>query len=246
MSGGGRPRGGDGVTNRTRRATIAFAVIALVAATVVFAANGPLHFAATEEHPPPQSPSTGSGSPRPTLKLTAVGSRADRHLREVLPRLVPGATDIEATGFVQAYPDDEKAADLATSVVNFRDDAGPARFNVTITGPVAGRELMPPLGTFCTAPAFASDGTALRCEKLQRPDGATLIIRETAIVLTGAGTAGRIDELDAILYRADGSTVNIINSAIVPDQPTSDPRSRLPLTEQQLLVLVTDPEFTLG
>jgi hypothetical protein len=86
--------------NRNRRATIAFAVIALVAATVVFAANGPLHFAPTEERPPP--PSTASGAARPTLTLTAMGIRAHRRLREVLPRLMPGATDIDASGFAQA------------------------------------------------------------------------------------------------------------------------------------------------
>lgn len=226
-------------------------VVTVVAvAAVAFAANtGGGTIADTPTSQPPPSSS---------------GTHIERHLREVMESVVPDATQIRVTGPHPGHPGRQ------TSVVKFRDDAGPAAFNLSISTSWAPTEGFTPLALRCDpnpvdrngkplkVPVLAN-GERLECKKLPQPDGSTIVIEEAGEAVGGDPNVIRLSGLDATLYRPDGSTVGIDNDDFVsmllaeeygvtnPDG-TGIPhrRSRPPLTEQQLIALVTDPAFTLG
>jgi hypothetical protein len=149
---------------------------------------------------------------------------------------------------------------MTTYEVSYRDGTGPASFNLTITAPAAS-QAMTKLADQCNyfhRAAQGLNGKPLRCDKLSQPDGSTVVVQETATLQTDPQVLAKVKGLDAIHCRTDGSTVNIVNDVVVsgnlaarfgqlgPDgtgKPSMRPKP--PLTEQQLIKLVTDPAFNL-
>lgn len=180
---------------------------------------------------------------------------ARQYLLKVLPTLVPGATDIEAPVFPLG-----DVPDMTTGEVTFRDAAGPAYFTFTINGPAGSKVAMKPLKSWCPAhpadPERGPDGKPLRCDNLRQPDGSTVVLMERASS-DPSGKVTKVDELDALHYRNDGSVVSAIDSEFLTatlalkygftdaDGSPKESRSRYPLSEQQLIQLVTDPAFAL-
>lgn len=228
---------------RNRRATIGtgLAVLGIAAATITVANNSTT--GQSVPGGPGQSTDTSSASTTSTASSTTTDplARLQAHVREVLPTVLPEAADINVGAF-----DDSKAG-LATSVITFTDSAGPARFNLTVSGTTGGAI---PLAERCgpdeadqgdggLLPHRRPDGSRLRCDKIPQPGGGTLVLKETA-----AGAPVRVDALHATYYRSDGSTVGVWNDDSVPDR-SAPFRSRFALTEQQLTALVTDPALVL-
>jgi len=215
---------------RNRRATIGvgLATLAVLGSAVTFL--GPGDTQAPTQVAVPTGPPPGNGRPPATDPQLL---RNMEHLREVLPKLLPGATDI-------TVPDLEPGqhTGMMTAVVQFHDDAGPASFNVTITSP-KGRANMKKASDIC------EPGKSPRCEIVSQPNGDKVLFSEYD---SGA---------DADNYRADGGYIGILNSSFVSgmlaeryDFKDEDgfykmDRGRLPLNDQQLTQLVTDPAFTL-
>jgi hypothetical protein len=236
---------------RARRAMLgsglAVAAAAGVAVTVAASTSGPAQTGASPSGGHPSSAAPPAKHPDLTEKML----RLQAHLQQTLPAMVPGAKDIEVGPFEQGYPNEDDGWDLVTSEVTFRDDAGPATFNLTVTGTTAGRKLMSPIDRVCTDPALRPDGKPLRCEKKPQQDGSTVLLREDGSGYPGSRVVTTISGLDAFLYRTDGTTVNVLNNELVPGVLAArygiEPglRSRFPLTEQQVVALVTDPAFSL-
>jgi hypothetical protein len=191
-------------------------------------------------------------TPPSTSKPAPSRSDANRqHLRDVLPALLPGATDIE----VGPFEEKGRPAELATAVVTFHDSSGPATFNVTIASP-AGRDHLKSADDLCDSkhPDRGPGGMPLRCEKRAQPDGSSVLLMERAI----EGNQAMVTGLDATHYLPGGGQVGILNEKSLPGdlaqrynfrKPDGDIRlyrGEQPLTERQLLELVTDPALTLG
>jgi hypothetical protein len=248
---------------RNRRATLGVGVstLAMIGAGVLFVAPGggpgQLQSASggsSSSSPAPRSPGPDN-SKGPALKvdLTAQQARNLEHLREVLPTVLPGATDISVAAFEQ--PSD---SDSMTATVDFRDSAGPASFTLTIAGTAGGGTK--PLASLCSHPLTGPDGKPLRCDKIPQPDGSTVVVQESGIVDLKAADDNNVTDtgsLDAVQYRTDGTTVGVLGDRVVrtplaekfnftnPDGSIKILRSRAPLTEQQLVTFVTDPAFNL-
>jgi hypothetical protein len=215
---------------RTRRATIGAGLATLVVLGSAVAFLGPGESQAPSPVAVPSGPPPVNGLPPATDPQML---RNLEHLREILPELLPGVTDI-------TVPDLEPGqhAGMMTAVVEFRDDAGPASFNVTITSP-KGRAGMKKASDIC------KPGKSPRCEIVAQPNGDKVLFNEYD------------SHLDADNYRADGGYVGILNSSFVSGMQAErydfkdeegfykTERERLPLNEQQLRQLVTDPEFSL-
>jgi hypothetical protein len=196
---------------------------------------------------PPSSEPVATRTGPADQDLTAEGARNRKHLRQVLNGVLPGATQIEVSEFEQAYAGEPDAWAIITSQVTLRDDAGPANFTLTISGPQAA-SMSEPLASRCDPhPADENgqplevptlpDGKPLACKKVPRSDGSTVVIEQQATpFLGGDQQVVQPTGYNADHYRADGSAVGIVNEN--PDRPS-------PLTEQQLITLVTDPEFDL-
>jgi hypothetical protein len=215
---------------RNRRATIGAGLVtlAVLGSAVTFLGPGdtqaPTHVAV------PTGPPPASGLPPATDPQLL---RNMEHLREVLPALLPGATDI-------TVPDLEPGQHpgMMTAVVQFRDDAGPASFNVTITSP-KGRAGMKKPGDLC------EPGSSPRCEIVSQSNGDKVLFNEYD------------SSADASNYRADGGYIGVLNSSFVSGMLAEHfdfkddegfyktNRGRPPLNEQQLTQLVTDPAFSL-
>jgi hypothetical protein len=215
-------------------------------------------------------PSTAPTRPVPDHDLTEAAIRNDAHLREILPGTLPKAGEFKVGGFTQQYKDSPDSWASFTNEVRFRDDAGPAYFTFTVTGPQSAGDYEP-LAQRCTRPAGKPgrhaaeyklpDGKPLRCTRLPQPDGSTVVVEETGVAAVGKDGnlhLVRKSGLDAMHYRADGSIVNIVNDDMIsgrlaeeygytkPDgSPRSESRVRPPLTQQELVALVTDPAFTI-
>lgn len=239
---------------RNRRATLiagvgTLAVIGAAVTAVTFAGLGSAQVAA---RPATATSPTSAESP---LDIETQQARNRRHLADVLGKVLVGAQAIDIQALDNKYGND---LPMTTYVVSYRDGTGPASFNLTITAPTAS-QAMPKLADQCN-PAVGQEGLnkkTSRCDKLSQPDGSTLVVQEIDSLQTDSRAVPKVMELDAIHYRTDGSTVNIINDVLVSDslaarvgQPgdstgESTMRPKAPLTEQQLTTLVTDPAFSL-
>jgi hypothetical protein len=235
-----------GVRNRRATLTAGMGTLAVIGAAVT---------AVTFAVPGPGSAQVAPvGSPQGDLTGKA---RNRQHLEDVLGKVLTGAEGIGIKAFDNPYGND---LPITTYEVSYRDGTGPASFNLTITAPAAS-QTMTKLADQCN-PSIARrkglNGKPLRCDKLSQPDGSTVVVEEIASLETDPPALAKVKALDAIHYRTDGSTVNIVNAMLVsvdlaarygqlqPDgtgRPSMRPKP--PLTEQQLITLVTDPAISL-
>jgi hypothetical protein len=216
------------IRNRWATIGVGLATLAVLGSAVTFL--GPGDTQAPTQVAIPSAPPPVNGLPPATDPQLL---RNLEHLREVLPKLLPDATDI-------AVPDLEPGQHpgTMTAVVEFRDSAGPASFNVTITS-AKGRANMKKATDIC------KPGKSPRCEIVPQANGDKVLFSEYD---SGA---------DASNYRADGGYIGILNSSFVSgllaeryDFKDEEgfykmDRGRLPLNEDQLTQLVTDPAFSL-
>jgi hypothetical protein len=255
---------------RDRRVALGsgLAVVVVAVAAVTFAANA----TGGGADPIGSGPSTAPTRPVPGHDLTAAAERNEKHLREVLPGVLPHASEFKIGDFTQQYKDSADSWESFTAEARFRDDAGPAYFTLTVAGPRSAGDFEP-LAQRCVphpdpgpdVPAAEyklPDGKPLRCTKLPQPDGSTVVVEETGVAAVGKDGnlhLVRKSGLDAMHYRTDGSIVGIVNDDMIsvrlaeeyhdtkPDgSPKRDSRSRPSLTQQELVALVTDPAFTVG
>jgi hypothetical protein len=243
---------------RNRRATIGVGLATLAvlgsAVTLLGPGAGPstVEVAAGPSGAPPSK--EGKALPPIDPKVTAIL----RHLRDVVPAIVPEAKDITIPDFLEP-----SSPGVVTATVEFRDQVGPATFNLTVTS-AEGSTGMKSLDKVCgdgTNPVTVKGtGRPLRCEKIAQPDGSTLLVQEVgeqSKAQMGTNEVERVAGIHATHYRADGSTVNAGTDGFVPvyladrfgyknpDGTSKTSRPSAPLTEQQLITLVTDPAFTL-
>ncbi|MFJ8910113.1 hypothetical protein [Amycolatopsis sp. NPDC102389] len=217
---------------RNRRGVVAtgVATLAVIAAAVVFVAPG--------EGPARVSPAASSAQAAPKDDL--------QHLKDVVPKVITGATDIEVRNFVGN-------GDLKTSEVRYTDAEGrPRGVNLTIAGPVSTKDGYPRENR-CDpakrADAIGSDRKPTRCVELPRPDGNFVVISETApksmddmdgdIILGQGFTTGRVVTRDAIAFRPAGGIVGVTDLGTLDDGDRGAPS----LSDQQLLALILDPAF---
>jgi hypothetical protein len=217
---------------RNRRATIGVGLVTLAVLGSAVTFLGPGDTQAPTQVAVPSGPPPVKGLP-PEPATDPELLRNMEHLREVLPKLLPGATDI-------TVPDLEphQQAGMMTANVQFHDDAGPASFNVTITSPKA-RGHMKKAGDIC------KPRKSPRCEVVTQPNGDKVLFYDYD---SGA---------DVSSYRADGGYIGVLNSRGVSSLQAErydfkdeegfykTERGRLPLNEQQLMQLVTDPAFSI-
>ncbi|ALG06588.1 hypothetical protein [Kibdelosporangium phytohabitans] len=203
----------------------ALVVVGAVVATLVYGNSGSSM---------PISPAVRTTAPAvPTAKADApdLGTQIARgraHLLEVLSRLLPEARDVTIATAMQL-----DGTDSILFEVHFADSAGPASVSVNIYGPVVLRRTV------------FSDG-CLKCGTPSiRPDGSRLFVGG----LNGDGSDDS-QRRSALHYRLDGVVVAIDNdrgvSYALAQKYNSDSvrRARHPLTDEQLLALVTDPAFS--
>jgi hypothetical protein len=247
---------------RQRRAMIGtvVAVVALTAAVVAASATD-LTGAGPADIGPPISSEFPSPQPDPTdpHDLSGAAARNRVHLRQVIGTVLPAAQQISVGDFKQNYRYDVRLWASIASQVEFTDDAGPAVFYLVIAGPgvygTADTVCTPDLGPDGKPAVKATlpDGRHLRCDKVPQPDGSTLLLAESGEPGAAEHTLSRVTGLSALLYRPDGSVVALSNDDTVSNDVAerfgqTNPggtRSRMPLTEQQVITLVTDPAFTL-
>jgi hypothetical protein len=247
---------------RQRRAMIGavVSVIALAAAAVAASATD-LSGAGPADIDPPISSKFPSPQPDPTdpHDLSGVAARNREHLRQVIGTVLPAAQQFSVGDFKQYERYDARLWASLVSQVEFTDDAGPAAFYLAVAGPgiygTADTVCTPDLGPDGKPAVKATlpDGRQLRCDKVPQPGGGTLVLAESGEPGAAEHTLSRVNGLSALLLRPDGSAVYLSNGDKVSNDVAerfgqTNPggtRSRFPLTEQQLIMLVTDPAFTL-
>ncbi|HEV8556813.1 MAG TPA: hypothetical protein VGR06_10515 [Actinophytocola sp.] len=248
---------------RQRRATMGavVAVVALAAAVVAASATN-LTGAEPADIGPPISTEFPSPQPDPTdpHDLSGAAGRNRAHLRQVIGTVLPATQQVSVGDFKQYNRYDVRLWAQLISQVEFTDDAGPAAFYLEVAGPgvygtadtacnpnLVGRDGKP------AVEATLPDGKHLRCDTIPQPGGSTLVLGENGEPGATEHTLSRVSGLYALLYRSDGSVVGLSNDDKVSNevaerfgQPNpGGTRSRFPLTEQQMIALVTDPAFTL-
>jgi hypothetical protein len=223
---------------RTRRAGIGtsvgvLAVAGLAAGTIAFTSGaGP---GATT---PGATPTTGQHQQVPEPEPVDPNIT---HLREVLPKVMPNARDIK----VDADLENGGASPNTTVRVTFTDSAGPGSFNVTWNN-IAGDMT---LDQQCETPHGAKpkrfpNGTPLRCEKHPQPGGDTVVLEDDGLSPNLDGIVPKVTRILATDFRSGNFTVSIWNDLEKPAHSHGDLwRSRFPLTDAQLIELVTDPGF---
>jgi hypothetical protein len=219
------------------------------AAVIVFASGGGAAI--------PLTPA--SQAQTPGHDLSAQVARNKNHLLEALPSVDPDARETRIISATQDYPREEKAWDVITIAVEFRDSVGPGAFNVSIRGKISTRSnAVPTIDELC-------DGND--CQRLPQPDGSTVVITTSKVVGTdmpanitvhpvpGTGPLTRLvvgPSRDATHFRKDGTSVYIFNSDFIYGDLAdhyggrSGTRAKFPLSDQQLVALVTDPAFNVG
>lgn len=252
---------------RDRRVALGsgLAVAVVAVAAVTFAAN-----ATGGTDTIGAGPSTAPTRTAPDHDLSAEAERNQRHLRQVLLRVLPKADEFKVSPFTQQYQDSPDSWASFTAEVSFRDDAGPAYFTLTVAGPQSASDFEP-LAQRCdprrigdpgrhAAEYKLPNGKPLRCTRIPQPDGSTVVVEETGVAAVGKDGnlhLVRKSGLNAMHYRTDGSIVGIVNDDMIsvrlaeeygetkPDgSPKRDQRVRPSLTQQELVALVTDPAFT--
>jgi hypothetical protein len=254
----------DGVaTQAARRLRLRRAMIGTaVAAAVVAASATDLTGAEPADTGPPSSSEFPSPQPDPTdpHDLSGVAARNREHLRQVIGTVLPAAQQFSVGDFKQYERYDVRLWASIVSQVEFTDDAGPAAFYLVVAGPGVYRDP----DTMCTpklgrdgkpaVKATLPDGKQLRCDKISQPGGSTLVLAESGEPGAAEHTLTRVNGLSALLLRPDGSAVFLSNGDKVSNDVAerfgqTNPggtRPRIPLTEQQVIALVTDPAFGLS
>ncbi|WP_410649910.1 hypothetical protein [Amycolatopsis sp. cmx-4-54] len=227
--------------NRRAVALTGGATLAVIAAAVVFAAPGddPV---VTPAGPTSQVTVPAKPPISPKLDLTAEKARITRHLTAILPAVLTGARDIQVRSVHQLRT--VKDWDVLVATAGYRDAGGFARVLVlTISGTEAaklgfsladsckpGRKAVAGLDADISG---VTSGEPVDCVKLPQADGSTVVLSGIVPSLPpGEVEATR----GAVVYRADGTSVTVTDSAIDGGSPSSD---------DQLIRLVTDPGLDL-
>jgi hypothetical protein len=165
--------------------------------------------------------------------MTKQVARIRAHLQQTLPTMLPDAQDLRIEPVEQAYD-----RDYVMAVVEYRDADGPAGFNISILGPNTAAEGVLPFKDKCT------------CDPpITRPDGSKVYLEKNTPDLSSHQPVNR----DAAHYRIDGTMVSVYHStsyntrqaqrAGLKDangQGIPGSRTKFPLSESQLIALVTD------
>lgn len=257
---------------RNRRATTiagvgTFAVIGAIASAGMFLAPGSSHDSiqvAASTARPTSAGSPGSAAttipPTPAQDPAEQMKRNRQHLRDVLGTMLTGAKDINVSEFVQ-----QNETDIFKTSVSYRDEAGPATFDLIIKGPVAshsitmrddrcepaldasGRLIIPE-----SSPAVAAgrQPNKLRCGSRKWTDGTAVITTDQRVTQLDPPSDSEYVEVGAVHYRTDSTTVSVWDTTIA-NELASHPdgqnlRQRPALNGQQILALITDPAFKLN
>jgi hypothetical protein len=226
---------------RTFRQLLATAAGTLV---VVGMAVGTLLFVNAGESLPliPGSGATTRTTVPPTkivgLDMSKQVSRIRTHAQQVLPALLPEAQGLRITA------EESYGADYVQVGITFRDSAGPAMVNLSVIGPALARQNVFRFRETCN------------CETpLSQPDGSKVYFERPA----AAPSKNRPVQRHAAHYRVDGSIVSVYHdtgygSDLAEQFGIKDAkgagisgfRNRFPLTDEQIIALITDPAFNVN
>ncbi|MGK3204863.1 hypothetical protein [Amycolatopsis sp. MEPSY49] len=230
---------------RNRRATVATVVVTLGIAGAAVVALRP--------SPPQPAPPAATYLPPvivvkpPQQPQTPLEQRNMAHLKEVLPTVIPGARKIVIDSFFtlggELHPDE-----MGTTV-SFVDHEGKGHsFNFGVMGKLTVARNTRPVAEACPPEA------SMRCDKIPRPDGSTVVITEYSEGLPGRPPTGKVDGRGAVHYRADGTAADVDDMGGLSVMAAAD--LGLPadaagfrtgggpsLDDRQLIALVTDPGF---
>ena len=231
---------------RTRRATVATVVVTLGIAGAAVVALRP--------SPPPLAPPAATYLPPviivkpPQQPQTPLEQRNMAHLKEVLPRVIPGARKILIDSFYSMGG--ELHADEMSTGISFVDHDGKGHsFTLAILGKLTVARNTLPVSEACPP------GGRMRCDKIPQPDGSTVVISEvSAGGLPGEPPSTEVAGRAAGHYRVDGTSVDVSDLGRVPPvtaaelgipaEPITAPAGGgLVLDDRQLIALVTDPGF---
>jgi hypothetical protein len=165
-------------------------------------------------------------------------ARIRAHAQQVLPALLPDAQGLRITA------EESYGMDYVQVGITFRDSAGPAMVNLSVIGPVMARQKTFNFKETCN------------CETpLSQPDGSKVYFERP----TAAPSTKRPAQRHAADYRVDGSIVsvyhdngygsNLAEQFGIKDakgEGISGFRNRFPLTDEQIIALITDPVFNVG
>jgi hypothetical protein len=186
---------------RTRRATVATVVVTLGIAGAAVVALRP--------SPPPPAPPAATYLPPeivvkpPEQPQTPLERRNMAHLKDVLPGVIPGARKIVIDGFYSMGG--ELHADEMSSSISFVDHEGKGHtFNLAILGKLTVARNTLPVSQACPP------GGRMRCDKIPRPDGSTVVISEVSEGgLPGGPPSTTVAGRAAAHYRVDGTSVDV-------------------------------------
>jgi hypothetical protein len=232
---------------RNRRATVATVAVTLGIAVAAVVALRP--------SPPPLAPPAATYLPPvivvkpPQQPQTPLQLRNMAHLKEVLPGVLPGARKIVIDSFYSMGG--ELHADEMSTNISFVDHDGKGHsFNLAILGKLTVARNTLPVSQACPP------GGRMRCDKIPRPDGSTVVISELSEGgLPSEPPSTTVAGRAAAHYRVDGTSVDISDLGRVapmtaaelgiPAEPIDAPAGGgLVLDDRQLIALVTDPGFT--
>ncbi|MFD8498353.1 hypothetical protein [Amycolatopsis sp. NPDC059657] len=187
----------------------------------------------------------------PHANLAKQMERSRQHLAKVIPVVKPDASSVAVNSFAQ-YREPGDWDSIWTMSTLF-DPVSVSAFYLTINGPSFNAANLITPDQACTGfgtlpPEFTErwktpDGKPQPCQRLTQPDGTlVLLVERQRAPRTATGDHGVMHAFNAIHFRADGSTVSLVNAAIGTDVTRQDPP---PFTADQVIKLVTDPAFTL-
>jgi hypothetical protein len=177
---------------------------------------------ATTTRTRPQTTTANPNKPDMTKQV----ARIRTHLQQVLPALLPGARDLRIEPVEQAYD-----RDYVMAVVRYRDTDGAAGFNISVLGPVVTAENVNQFKEKCD------------CDPpITQPDGSKVYVEKDTPNMSPGAMASR----HATHYRNDGTMVSIYHDTALSISDAArkggmSTRTTFPLTEEQLIALVTDP-----
>lgn len=184
--------------------------------------------------PPPTNVPTTTPPARPARDPLGLGPKAERigaHVSRVLPEVVPGARNAAAFNFGQEAIGDYSLGNWLNFIVSYDDNGGRAFLAVEIFG--AGHETRIP-----SCERVPPD----RCAPVTQPDGSTVFFHESAD-RDAPGRRGR-----TAYHEHGGATVMVSTYTYDGFSPNRSPavRDSFPLTDDQLIRLVTDPALSLS
>lgn len=200
---------------RRRRAAITgtLVVASAVAAAVSFA---------------PDAPPVSPASSPPPVPPPAEQARIRQALADAVTSLLPGLRHLS----VGTSSADAVSPARMSVTAEFVDATGrPGSFQLTVYGRQAPDDPVPVVRS-CAEPA----SIALRCDRIQEPGGAVLLVFESGLVTVRGLT--KLRGFDGALHRADGAMVTLTDAA-------DDAADSVQLTREQLTRVITDPAFVL-